>query len=79
MKVSSLKTQLEEEKKENVDEKRYNEPSFQMIGKELGVKIEKEHIDACHRLGPIKGGENEGSSLSLLARQRNKNNLQKGQ
>lgn len=59
-------------KNENVDD------VITKVGKVLGVKIEKEHIDACHRLRAIKGGETRGPSLSLLAGQRKKNNLQKG-
>lgn len=49
-----------------------------MVGKVLGVEFEEEYIDACHRLGAIKEGKNEGSSLSLLTGQKKKNSFQKG-
>lgn len=38
------------------------------VGKVLGVKIEKEHIDACHRLGFIKGGEKRGVVVKFTRR-----------
>lgn len=34
------------------------------VAKVLDIKIKKEHIDTCQRLGAIKKGKNEGSSLS---------------
>lgn len=38
------------------------------VGKVLGVKIEKEHIDACHRLRAIKGGETRGVIVKFTRR-----------
>lgn len=51
---------------------------IRMVGKVLGIEIEEEHIDACHRLEAIKEGKNEGSSFGLLAGKKKKNSLQKG-
>lgn len=49
-------------KKENVDD------VITKFGKVLGVKIEKEHIDACHRLRAIKGGETRGVIVKFTRR-----------
>lgn len=78
-KVSSLQTQLDdveqysrmnsleingipEEKNENMVD------VIKKVGKVLGVEIEEEHIDACHRLGAIKEGEKRGIIVKFTRR-----------
>lgn len=47
------------------------------VGKVLGVKIEKEHIDACHRLGAIKGGETRGVFVKFTRRSKKERKIKR--
>lgn len=47
------------------------------VGKVLGVKIEKEHIDACYRLGAIKGGKTRGVIVKFTRRSKKERKIKR--
>lgn len=51
---------------------------IKMVGKVLGIEIEEEHIDACHRLEAIKEGKTRDHRLVYSQVKKKKNSLQIG-